>query len=75
MIVGRSSVCEIFIDDAKLSRQHFALENLNRELYISDLNSKNGTFVNGVRVDSRRKVMNHDRILAGLSEITVTITE
>lgn len=75
VIVGRSSVCEIFIDDAKLSRQHFALENLNRELYISDLNSKNGTFVNGVRVDSRRKVMNHDRILAGLSEITVTITE
>lgn len=75
VIVGRSSVCEIFIDDAKLSRQHFVLENINQELYISDLSSKNGTFVNGVKIESRRKIMNRDRILAGLSEMTVTITE
>lgn len=75
VIIGRSSICEIFIDDAKLSRQHFAIENIDSELYISDLNSKNGTFVNGVRVTGRRKLVNHDRIVAGLSEISVTITE
>ena len=65
VIVGRSSVCEIFIDDAKLSRQHFVLENINQELYISDLSSKNGTFVNGVKIESRRKIMNRDRIPFG----------
>ena len=75
VIVGRSSICEVFIDDTKLSRQHFALENVKQELVISDLNSKNGTFVNGVRITGRRKLMNHDRIVAGLTEIQVMITE
>lgn len=75
LIVGRSSVCDIYIDDAKLSRQHFAIENRNKELYISDLNSKNGTFLNGIRISSRRKILNGDKILAGLSEISIYIAE
>lgn len=75
VIVGRSSVCDIYIDDAKLSRQHFAIENRNKELYISDLNSKNGTFLNGIRISSRRKILNGDKILAGLSEISIYIAE
>jgi hypothetical protein len=75
IIVGRSAACDIFIDDAKLSRQHFVIERKERELYISDLNSKNGTFVNGIRLNSRRKLLNRDKIFAGLSEILISFLE
>lgn len=75
VIVGRSSACDIFIDDTKLSRQHFAIENVNHELFISDMESKNGTFLNGTKIATRRKIMNGDKILAGLSEISVKYME
>ncbi len=72
IIIGRSSACDIYIDDSKLSRQHFAVERINNELYITDLDSRNGTFINGIRIKSRRKIMNGDRIFAGLSEIIIS---
>lgn len=73
MIVGRSSTCDIFIDDPKLSRQHFVIECTNGELYVTDLNSKNGTMINGIRIFSKQKLNNGDKILAGLSDIIITI--
>lgn len=71
LIFGRSSACDIFIDDTKLSRQHFVIENKNNELYVTDLQSKNGTFLNGIRIKNRRKIVRGDKILAGLSEIFI----
>ena len=73
IIVGRSSICDIYIDDPKLSRQHFAIENNNGKLYISDLQSRNGTMLNGIRISSRMQVKSGDRILAGLSDIVFTV--
>lgn len=72
-IIGRSDVCDVYIDDPKLSRQHFAIENENGGLYLTDLNSSNGTFLNGIRIGSRRKLKSGDKITAGLSEIIITI--
>lgn len=73
LIIGRSQTCDIFIDDAKLSRQHFVIENDGGELYIMDLQSRNGTMVNGVRLNNRQKLNNGDKILAGLSDVVVSI--
>ncbi|MGM9553993.1 MAG: FHA domain-containing protein [Faecousia sp.] len=73
MIVGRSSICDLFIDDAKLSRQHFAIERMEGDLFVSDLQSKNGTFLNGTRVLSKQKLQSGDKITAGLSEIYVRL--
>ncbi len=71
LIVGRSSICDLFIDDAKLSRQHFAIERSEGDLFVTDLNSKNGTFLNGIRVKSKQKLGSGDKITVGLSEIYV----
>lgn len=70
-IVGRSNICEVCIEDAKMSRQHFAVEYTDGVFMISDLNSVNGTFVNGVRVLSRQRLNSGDMILAGLTRIRI----
>lgn len=71
VIIGRSNVCDIYIDDAKLSRQHFVIENDNGRFFIMDLQSRNGTMLNGIRVESRRELHSGDKILAGLSDIII----
>ncbi len=73
LIVGRSDICDIYIDDAKLSRQHFAIENDEGILYLIDLQSRNGTMLNGVWVKDKRCLSSGDKILAGLSDIIITI--
>ncbi len=53
IFIGRSEMCNIFFDDDRLSRQHFAIEVTKVACYIEDLETTNGTFVNGVRLNTR----------------------
>lgn len=64
-MAGRSKDCDIYFDDPKMSRQHFALETDGTDVYITDLESSNGTFINGVRLEKRRKLLPNDEIAAG----------
>lgn len=73
LIVGRSDTCDIYIDDTKLSRQHFVIENDDGNIYVMDLQSRNGTMLNGIRINSRQRISNGDKIMAGLSDIIITI--
>lgn len=53
IVLGRDEACDFVIDDAKVSRQHLALEPLaDGRVALLDLGSSNGTFVNGNRVES-----------------------
>src|SRR5580692_1851627 len=64
--LGRSSTNELcYADDAGLSRQHMVLEKSGETWTVQDLNSKNGTFVNGVRIEAARPLGPSDRITAG----------
>ena len=73
LIIGRSNTCDIFIDDTKLSRQHFAIEFDADRFYIMDLQSRNGTMLNGYKVVGRQMLNSGDRIVAGLSDIQFTV--
>ena len=49
--LGRSSANELcYSEDAGLSRQHMVLERNGESWTIRDLNSKNGTFIDGKRI-------------------------
>ena len=65
VFIGRSDICEIFFDDDRLSKQHFVIEVTKMGCYINDLDSTNGTFVNGVKVNGRRLLLDDDIITAG----------
>lgn len=70
-IVGRSSMNQLYFDDDEMSRQHFALEWDGENMYISDLNSTNGTAVNGVRILGKRKLEYGDEISAGMERMII----
>jgi len=53
-LVGRSKDCDITLAAAHLSRQHARLTIENDRLHVKDLDSSNGTFVNGRRVTEAR---------------------
>lgn len=48
--MGRSRKVDIFIDDEKLSRKHAKIARVGNGYRLIDLESRNGTYVNGVRI-------------------------
>ncbi len=49
--IGRHSENDLRIDDTLISRQHAQIIQQGRTVYLRDLNSTNGCFINGSRVD------------------------
>jgi len=49
-LIGRSSEVEITLADDSISRTHARISYRNDEFVLADLDSKNGTFLNGTRV-------------------------
>ena len=52
--VGRAPTSDVFLDDVTVSREHAVLERKPDGIYLQDLGSLNGTYVNRQRVDSTR---------------------
>lgn len=66
IMLGRSSNCELcYPDDAGLSRQHMALTRTGLDWRVEDLGSKNGTLLNGRRLEGPAPFRSGDRIAAG----------
>src|ERR1700732_3278459 len=64
--LGRSSANELcYPDDAGLSRQHLALTRVNGLWQVEDLKSKNGTVLNGKRIEKPMPFRLGDRVSAG----------
>ena len=54
--VGRHSDADIFLDDVTVSRRHTEFLRHGASFEIKDLGSLNGTYFDGVRIDSARLV-------------------
>ena len=53
-LIGRSTDCALRFDDPRLSRRHARIESNGGAWRLSDLGSKNGTLVNGSRIESQQ---------------------
>lgn len=73
--VGRSNICNVYFDDLMLSREHFVIESNNGVFYINDLNTTNGTSVNGQKISSPTMLLNNDIITAGLEKFICLLDE
>jgi FHA domain len=67
--IGRSPEAEIFLDDVTVSRNHALLVRRRDGLYIDDLGSLNGTYVNRRRIESH-KLQNGDELQVGKYKLT-----
>lgn len=54
LTLGRDPGSDIFLNDVTVSRHHAVIEQSGTEVAIRDVGSLNGTYVNGVCVDSAR---------------------
>ena len=72
--VGRDSANHLSLRDRAVSRRHFTISKTDVAFHLVDLDSHNGTFVNGIPV--RRKLLSHgDTVRVGRCELVFLITE
>jgi transcription elongation factor Elf1 len=62
-LFGRKGA-DVDLDDAAVSRRHFQVEVAGRDYFVRDLDSSNGTFVNGRRV-RYAELLDGDEVRAG----------
>lgn len=66
-VVGRLNTCNLVLTDYLISRQHFKIEKAGGLFTITDMESHNGTFVNGVKISTETMLAFGDTIRAGES--------
>jgi len=68
--IGRAPDSDLFLDDVTVSRQHAVIERDDDGLYIKDLESLNGTFVNRARITARQRLHDGDEVQIGKFKLT-----
>ena len=65
-IVGRfKPQVDLVLESKFVGKVHSEIINRDENFFIEDINSQNGTFINGLRIDSNKeyKIKNRDKIL------------
>lgn len=65
-VIGRLDECHVMLEDQSVSRKHAELNFLQQGWTLLDLQSKNGTFVNGAYVEDPVVIGHKDLLRAGL---------
>jgi pSer/pThr/pTyr-binding forkhead associated (FHA) protein len=72
-LIGRSDECQLRPKSDAISRNHCTILTNEDEVTVRDLNSRNGTFVNGERVSGDQPLKNGDMLRVGKLEFEVVI--
>ncbi len=64
-VVGRLPVCSLVVEDPRVSRRHCQVELVDNVVYVKDLGSTNGTYVNQQRITAEIPLVSGDEILVG----------
>ena len=74
-LVGRDEQCDVVIDSPHISRNHLSVVISRDRAVIQDLNSRNGTFVNGLRVKNTVKIKSGDIVSLGKFAMSFIVDE
>jgi ABC-type multidrug transport system ATPase subunit/pSer/pThr/pTyr-binding forkhead associated (FHA) protein len=69
--IGRSSDCDIYLPSLRVSRNHATIEQEHSKIYITDHQSKNGTFINGIRIKGKIELQLNDVITISSYELSL----
>ncbi|MGH9243847.1 MAG: FHA domain-containing protein [Acidimicrobiales bacterium] len=70
--VGRAAGCQIIIDDNYVSQLHARLFLRDGQLFVEDLGSTNGTYLNRAKVSAPMVMQRGDRLQVGNTVMEVT---
>ncbi len=68
-LIGRSAQCHVTIEDPLVSRQHARIVVSRRGVTLEDLDSRNGTLVNGRTISAAVDLSDGDRVRIGSLEL------
>ncbi len=71
--IGRSDKCRVSLDNEGFSREHCLIEHVDGVIYVSDLGSKNGVFINHVRIPAKLRVSYDPKLPLYIGEAFLTI--
>ncbi len=63
--MGRGAQCQIRIDNPRVSRVHCVIISAGPSWYVADLDSRNGTWVNGRRITEPTRLTHQDTVCLG----------
>jgi len=71
--LGRSETCDLLISDNLVSKRHAVIQKIKDEYLIRDLDSKNGTYVNGKRISAKQyvRLKQGDVVKIGRTEMAI----
>lgn len=72
-LIGRAVHNTITINDVYMSRHHASLQLVGGELLVIDLNSRNGTFLNGRRIIAPTVIRNGNHLRLGNTEMEAIV--
>ncbi|HEV7557725.1 MAG TPA: sigma 54-interacting transcriptional regulator, partial [Kofleriaceae bacterium] len=71
---GRSRGATVTVDSEKVSRMHARVRRIGEAIEVEDLGSRNGTKLNGDRIEGVRRVVNGDELTIGPIQAVVGVT-
>ena len=72
-VLGREAGCEVFLPDKTVSRRHAQIIFRQNGYFLEDLHSRNGTYVNGRKIEEPLRLSDQDQIQ--LYDVTLTYCE
>jgi hypothetical protein len=70
-VIGRTPDCQLSLDDPLVSRRHALLVVQQNGIFVEDLGSRNGVFVNGSKIEKVLRLKDGDVIKIGGQEMTL----
>lgn len=73
-VIGRAEECAVCLPDPAVSRRHALLTMRGRHWLLTDLNSRHGTFLNGVRLQAQRPAVVVEGDLVRIGSCTLRLS-